>query len=79
MLKHGSLLLGVHGNHKAHQDGKARTATSTFTQLLNSGISEQLISPDNFGALRDPRSIYNSSGDWSDVLSSDATDSRADN
>ena len=79
MPKHGSILLGVHGNRKAHQDGKARTATSTFTQLLNSGVSEQLISPDNSRELRDPRSIYNSSGDWSDVFSSDAIDVRADN
>ena len=34
--KHGSLLLYVHRNRKAHQDGQPRTATSTFTQLLNS-------------------------------------------
>ena len=35
--EHGSVLLYVHGNHKAHSDGKPRTAaTSTFTQLLNS-------------------------------------------
>ena len=35
MLKHGSILLYVLENHKAPQDGKPRTATSTFTQLLN--------------------------------------------
>ena len=33
---HGSMLLYVHRNHKAHWDGEPRTATSTFTQLLNS-------------------------------------------
>ena len=36
MPKHGSVLLYVHGNHKALYDGKPRTSTSTFTQLLNS-------------------------------------------
>ena len=36
MPKHGSVLLYVHRNRKAHLDGKLRTATSTFTQLLNS-------------------------------------------
>ena len=30
------VLLYVHRNCKAHKDGKPRTATSTFTQLLNS-------------------------------------------
>ena len=35
MPKHGSMLLYVHRNHKAQQDGKPRTATSTLTQLLN--------------------------------------------
>ena len=30
------MLLYVHRNRKAHEDGKPRTATSTFTQLLNS-------------------------------------------
>ena len=34
--KHGSMLLYVHRNRKAHQDGKPRTATSTFPRLLNS-------------------------------------------
>ena len=34
--EHGSVLLYVHGNHKARSDGKPRTATSTLTQLLNS-------------------------------------------
>ena len=35
MREHGSILLYVHGNHKARQDGKPRTSISTFTQLLN--------------------------------------------
>ena len=30
------MLLYVHRNHKAHSDGEPRTATSTFTQLLDS-------------------------------------------
>ena len=30
------MLLYVRRNRKAHWDGKPRTATSTFTQLLNS-------------------------------------------
>ena len=34
---HGSVLLYVHGNHEGRSDGQPRTATSTFTQLLNSG------------------------------------------
>ena len=34
MVQH--MLLHVHRNHKAHSDGEPRTATSTFTQLLNS-------------------------------------------
>ena len=34
MREHGLLLL--YRNHKAHLDGEPRTATSTFTQLLNS-------------------------------------------
>ena len=29
------MLLYVHRNRKAYYDGKPRTATSTFTQLLN--------------------------------------------
>ena len=37
MPEHGSVLLYVHGNQGARLDGKPRTATSTFTQLLNSG------------------------------------------
>ena len=37
MSKHGSILLYVHGGHKARQDGQPRTATSTLTQLLNYG------------------------------------------
>ena len=37
MPEHGSVLLYVHRNCKAHWDRKPRTATSTFTQLLNSG------------------------------------------
>ena len=36
MRVHGSMLLYVHRNRKAHQDGEPWTATSTFTQLLNS-------------------------------------------
>ena len=36
MPKHGSMLLYVHRNRKAHNDGKPRTAASPFTQLLNS-------------------------------------------
>ena len=36
MREHGLLLIYVHGNHNAHSDGMPRTATSTFTQLLNS-------------------------------------------
>ena len=35
MSEHGSILLYVHGNHKARSDGQPRTATSTLTQLLN--------------------------------------------
>ena len=35
MHEHGSVLLFVHGNHKARWDGEPRTATSTLTQLLN--------------------------------------------
>ena len=35
MREHGSVLLFVHGNHKARWDGEPRTATSTLTQLLN--------------------------------------------
>ena len=36
-IKHGSVLPYVHRNRKAaHWDGKPRTATSTFTQLLDS-------------------------------------------
>ena len=40
MPKHGSVMLYVHRNHKAHQlyDGEPKMATSTFTQLLNSEI-----------------------------------------
>ena len=38
---HGSVLLYVHRNHKVHQDGETRTATSTFTQLLNSAPESQ--------------------------------------
>ena len=30
------MLLYVHRNRKAHEDGKPRTATWTFTQFLNS-------------------------------------------
>ena len=37
--EHGSILLYVHGNHKARSDGKPRTATSTLTQPLNSGAT----------------------------------------
>ena len=36
MRVHGSVLLYVPRNHKAHQNGEPRTAPSTFTQLLNS-------------------------------------------
>ena len=36
MPKHGSIILYVHGNQKARQDGQPRTSTSTFTQLLSS-------------------------------------------
>ena len=36
MHEHGSVLIYVHGNRKLIRDGKARTATWTFTQLLNS-------------------------------------------
>ena len=36
MREHGSILLYVHGNHEARLDGQPKTATSTFTQLLNS-------------------------------------------
>ena len=38
MPKHCSVLLYVHRNRKAYYDGKPRTATSTFTQLLNSEL-----------------------------------------
>ena len=36
MREHGSVLLYVHGNHTAREEGKPRPATSTLTQLLNS-------------------------------------------
>ena len=36
MRARSSVLLYVHRNQKAHQDGEPRTATSTSTQLLNS-------------------------------------------
>ena len=35
MCEQGSIVLYVHGNQKARQDGQPRTATSTLTQLLN--------------------------------------------
>ena len=35
MHEHGSIVLYVHGNHEARQDGQPRTDTSTLTQLLN--------------------------------------------
>ena len=35
MPKHGAIILYVHGNQKARWEGQLRTATSTFTQLLN--------------------------------------------
>ena len=35
MREHGSILLYVHENQKARQDGQPMTATSTLTQLLN--------------------------------------------
>ena len=35
MPKHGSMIAYVHGNQKARYDRQLRTATSTFTQLLN--------------------------------------------
>ena len=38
MPKHGSMLLYVHRNR--HQNGKPRTATSTFAQLLNSEATQ---------------------------------------
>ena len=37
------MLLYVHRNHRAHYDGEPRTATSTFTQLLNSEHREGII------------------------------------
>ena len=37
MREQGSVLLYVHGNHQARSGGESRTATSTSTQLLNSG------------------------------------------
>ena len=37
MRAHGSMLLYVHRNHKARQDGEPRTATSTFTRLIWGG------------------------------------------
>ena len=40
--KHGSVFY-VHRNHLAHWDGKPRTATSTFTQLLNSAEDVPLV------------------------------------
>ena len=36
MPKHGSVLLYVHRNRKAHYDWEPRTATATFTQLRSS-------------------------------------------
>ena len=41
MPKRGSVLLYVHRNRKAHYDGEPRTATSTFTQLLNSELQQR--------------------------------------
>ena len=38
--KHSSMLLYVHRNHQAQQDGEPRAATLTFTQLLNSGTGD---------------------------------------
>ena len=35
VCEQGSIVLYVHGNQKARQDGQPRTATSTLTQLLN--------------------------------------------
>ena len=43
MREHGSMLLYVHGNHKARYDGKPRTATSTLTQHLNSIPTSQVL------------------------------------
>ena len=43
MREHGSLLLYVHGNRKVRQDGQFRTATSTFTQLLNYVTSTETV------------------------------------
>ena len=43
MRVHGSMLLYVHRNRKAHSDGVPRTATSTFTQLLNSEVCSRSI------------------------------------
>ena len=48
MLKHGSILLYVHGNHKVHDDGQPRTATSTLTQLLNYDHRHHQLSPFNY-------------------------------
>ena len=52
MPKHLSVLLYVHGNHKAHQDGEPGTATSTCTQLLNSdedvGLTYLELKPKSF-------------------------------
>ena len=36
MRERGSILLYIHGNQKAREDGQPRTATLTHTQLLNS-------------------------------------------
>ena len=59
MPKHGSMLLYVHRNHTAHQDGEPRAATSTLTQLLNSVYMSELV--EVFVALR-PRKPEGSLG-----------------
>ena len=48
MRVHGSMLLYVHRNHKAHSDGEPRTATSTLTQLtLNQPCPSHCIGAEN--------------------------------
>ena len=39
MPKHGAINLYVHENQKVRKDGQPRTSTSTLTQLLNYGDS----------------------------------------
>ena len=45
MPKHGSMLLYVHRNHKAHQDGDPRTSTSTLTDTAPEHVGQNDLPP----------------------------------